>query len=158
MTEFMRVEKKNGLYHITVYHTGGFQTIRAKRIWDTTTFGRGHNKADSLLIKKSLNAIIFNPESASLEGLHYNGASGLYVYSLPAAPETERSEAIEDLCIREGIFAKNNMRISSIAPEFSYSMAPVLDLLENDFVWNPSIGYPNLVEAFDEGRQMAERA
>jgi hypothetical protein len=157
MTEFMGVEKKNGWYHVTVYHTGGFETIRAKRIWDTTTFGRGHNKAGSVSIKKSLNAIIFNPESAFLKGLHYNSASGLYVYSLPVAPETERPEAIEYLCGQERIFAKNNMRISSIASEFSYSMTPVLDFIENDFVWNPSIAHPNLIEAFDEGLQMAER-
>jgi hypothetical protein len=156
MTEVIDIERKDGVYHIKVYHTKGFETITAKKIADTNTFAKKTDAAFTGGIKKSLNAVIYNPGANSLEGLSYNGASKLYTYSLPAPPEKTRYEAIEDLCGLEGVFKNRNMRISSIAPEFAYDIRPIHRVIEEDFVWNPSIAYTNLAEAFDEGALLAE--
>jgi hypothetical protein len=156
MTEVMGIERKDGVYHIKVYHARGFETITAKKIADTNTFAKKTDTAFTGEIKKSLNAVIYNPGGNSLEGLSYNGASNLYTYSLPVSFEKTRYGAIEELCGLEGVFKDKNMRVSSIAPEFAYDIRPFHRVIEENFVWNPSIAYTNLAEAFDEGALLAE--
>lgn len=53
-------------------------------------------------------------------------------------------------------FLQNNMQISSIATDFSYTMKPVHEVIDDNFIWDPSTAYTNLVEAFDRGVQIAE--
>jgi hypothetical protein len=157
MTEVIDIERKDGVYHIKVYHAKGFETITAKRIADTNTFAKKTDTPPVREIKKSLNAVIYNPGANSMDRLSYNEASGLYIYSLPVSFEkTGRYEAIEELCGLEAVFKDKDMRISSIAPEFAYDIPPVHRVMGENFVWNPSIAYTNLAEAFDEGVLLAE--
>ena len=57
----------------------------------------------------------------------------------------------------EKLFLEKNLQISSIASDFSYTMEPCREKIEERFVWIPSTAYANLIEAFDEGVQFAER-
>jgi hypothetical protein len=157
MTELIEIEKKGGLYRLRVYHAKGFETITVKKIIDTAAFPKKADRVVPAGTRKSLNAVIHNPDANSMDRLSFNSASGLYTYSLPVSPEKTRYEAIEELCGLEAAFKSGNMRISSIAPEFSYCLRPVNKVVEENFVWNPSIAYVNPVEAFDEGVLLAER-
>jgi hypothetical protein len=155
MTEVMDIAGKDGVYHIRVYHAGGFETITAKKIVDTNVFAKKTDAPFAGGIKKSLNAVIYNPQANSLDRLSYNEASKLYTYSLPVSFEKTRYEAIEELCGLEGIFKTKNMKISSIASEFAYDMPPVHRVIAENLIWNPSIAYTNPVEAFDAGALVA---
>lgn len=157
MTEVIGITKKDGIYAIRVYHTRGFETIAAKKIIDTNTFSKKADRAFTTGIKKSLNAVIYNPDANSMERLSYNSASKLYTYSLPVPFEKTRYEAIEELCGLEEAFKDKNMKISSIASEFAYDMPSIHRIIDENFVWNPSAAYTNLAEAFDEGILLAER-
>jgi hypothetical protein len=157
MTEVMEITKKDGIYHIRVYHTKGFETIASKKIIDTTTFAKKADTAFMAGIKKTLNAVIYNPDANSMEWLSYNSASKLYTYSLPVPFEKTRHEAIEELCGLEAAFKSKNMRISSIAPEFAYDIPSIHRVIDENFAWDPSAAYTNLIEAFDEGILLAER-
>ena len=156
MTELIKIEKNNGLFKVTVYHAKGFETITAGRLIDTTTLGRGHKKILSVNLKKSLNAVIHNPLGNSIENLYHNELSGLFIYSLEVPINASRYEAAEKLLSMENVFKKNEMKITSIAPEFSYAMPAIGELrsmekIEENFSWHPSAGYANLAAAFDEG-------
>ena len=157
MTEVIRIEKIEGYYQITVYHTGGFERILAKRIIDTTAIGVGYNaEGQAVPMEKSLNAIVYNPDGKQLDGLTFNAQTGLYTYTLPVDLHASRHDAVESLCAGEKIFEENNMRISSIASDFAYTMEPIHKVIDSYFVWDPSTAYDNLVEAFDRGAQIAE--
>ncbi len=155
MTETINIERKEGLFYITVYHTKGYEVIIAKRILDTTTLGIWYNNLEETEISKSLNAIIYNPEKKSIDGLSYNSMNQFYTYSLPVNLDTCRYDAIEMLCDKEE-FRLNGMHISSIASEFAYKLEPRCVIHEENYIWNPSTAYANLVEAFERGAQMAE--
>ena len=156
MTEVTGIKKVDNYYEIMVYHSNGFETIYAKRILDTTTLGIGHDAAGKYEKQKQLNAIVYNPDGSELEGLSFNSQNGLYTYTLPVNPDVDRYEAVEMLCGMEKVFAEKNLQISSIASDFSYTMEPCREAIEEQFVWNPSTAYSNLIEAFDMGVQFAE--
>ena len=156
MTEVTGIKKVDGYYEIMVYHSNGFETIYAKRILDTTTLGISHVAAGKYEKQKQLNAIVYNPDGSELDGLSFNSQNGLYTYTLPVNPDVDRYEAVEMLCGMEKAFAKKNLQISSIASDFSYTMKPCREDVEEQFVWNPSTAYANLAEAFDIGVQFAE--
>ena len=156
MTEVTEINKVDGAYHVTVYHAGGFETIVAKRIIDTTNTGIGHEKAKEISPEKYLNVIIYNPDDCKIEGLTFNHQNGLYTYSLPVGMNMGRYDAIKMLCGMKNQFLQNNMQISSIATDFSYTMKPVHEVIDDNFIWDPSTAYTNLVEAFDRGVQIAE--
>ena len=156
MTEVTGIQKKDGYFGITVYHSGGFETIYAKNILDTTNLGVGHDKAKKHVIEKQLNTIMYNPDGVELEGLSYNSQNGLYTYTLPVEPEVSRYDAVEKLCSMESIFIEKNLKISSIASDFSYTVEPCREEIEPQFSWIPSTAFANLVEAFEMGVQFAE--
>jgi len=156
MTEVTDIKKVDNYYKIMVYHSNGFETIYAKHILDTTTLGIGHDAAGKYAKQKQLNAIVYNPDESELEGLSFNSQNGLYTYTLPVDLETGRYDAMEMLCGLEKVFAEKNLQVSSIASDFSYIMEPCREMIEEQFVWNPSVGYANLIEAFDMGVQFAE--
>ena len=157
MTEVTDIKKVEDYYEIMVYHSNGFETIYAKRILDTTILGIGHDASGKHEKQKQLNAIVYNPDESELEGLSVNSQNGLYTYTLPVDLETGRYEAVEMLCDMEKAFAEKNVQISGIASDFSYIMEPCREMIEEQFVWNPSTAYANLVEAFDKGVQYAVR-
>ena len=157
MTETIEVKKENGVYSITVYHAKGFETILAKKLLNTTLNGIGCSYNDKLKIKKTLNSIIYNPEKRNMENLYYNTASDVYTFSMAISFEKTRYDAVEELLVMANVFQNNKMRISSIAPDFSYELEPFCYMEEQDYIWNPSIAYANLVEAFDVGVSVAER-
>jgi hypothetical protein len=157
MTETIAVEKREGGYDISLYNMNGSSRIQAKRVIDTTILGRGRQRPWPVEVEKNLNAVMFNPRGAALDALVHNRISGLYVYSLPAPRELSRHEAVERLCALEGVFAGKGMRIASIAPEFSYTLRPFAEYTGENFLWQPSMGYANLIAAFDEGAALAER-
>lgn len=156
MTTVTSIKKVDGYYEIMVYHSNGFETIYAKQILDTTTLGIGHNAAKKHKMKKYLNTIVYNPEGNELEGLSFNCQNELYTYTLSVKLNTSRYDAVEALCGMEKVFAEHNLQISSIASDFAYSIEPCIEIVGEGFVWNPSTGYTNLVEAFDRGIQFAE--
>jgi len=166
MTEVIKIEKEGKIYRLTLYNINGFKTVNTKRIIDTTSLGKGHTKAQMMMNQKYINAIIHNPTNSSMEGLSYNNASGMYTYSLAVPFNSSRFDAIEKLCSLEDIFRKKNMKISSIAPDFFYTMPESGELctagpgfgkkIDDDFYWHPSIGQANLVAAFDEGCSLGE--
>ena len=156
MTEVIRVKKADDYYEIKTYHSNGFETIYAKRILDTTTLGIGHDASNEHEKQKYINAIVYNPDDNALEGLCLNKQNGLYTFALPVSLDTERYEAVEMLCGLEKLFMENHLTISSIASDFSYTMEPCVVTVAEQFVWNPSTAYANLVEAFDMGVQFAE--
>lgn len=156
MTKVTEIKKADGYYEIMVYHVGGFETIYAKRILDTTTLGIGHAAADKHAKKKQLNAIVYNPDGAALEGLSFNRQNGLYTYTLPVDLDTCRYDAVEILCGMEKVFAEKNLQISGIASDFSYTMEPCREYVEEQFIWIPSIAYANLAEAFEMGVRFAK--
>lgn len=156
MTEVTDIKKVEDYYEIMVYHSNGFETIYAKRILDTTILGIGHDASGKHEKQKQLNAIVYNPDGSELEGLSFNSQNGLYTYTLPVNPDVDRYEAVELLCGMEKVFAEKNLQISSIASDFSYFIKPCREMIEEQFVWNPSVGYANLIEAFDMGVQFAE--
>ena len=98
MTETINIERRDGLFYITVYHTQGYEVIIAKRILDTTTLGIWYNNLEDAEISKSLNAIIYNPEKKNIDGLSFNSMNQFYTYSLPVNLDTSRYDAIEMLC------------------------------------------------------------
>jgi hypothetical protein len=157
MTEVMEITKRDGVYHIRIYHARGFEAIAAKKIIDTNTFTKKANTAFMPGIKKNLNAVIHNPAGNSMDRLNYNSASRLYTYSLPVPFEKTRHEAIEELCGLESVFKGRDMRISSIAPEFAYDIPSTHRVIDENFAWNPSAAYTNPAEAFDEGVLLAGR-
>ena len=154
MAEVIDLKKIDGLYNITVYTTKGFEYFKAKKIIETTTFGKYRKQKTN--IKKCLNAIMHNPSGCSLTGLSHNRASGLYTYSLDLPAEISRYEATEKLCAMENDFALNDMRISSIAADFAYTMEKVSEKIDDNFFWYPSAGRANLIAAFDEGVYLGE--
>ena len=156
MTEVTDIKKVDNYYKIMVYHSNGFETIYAKHILDTTTLGIGHAAAGKYEKQKQLNAIVYNPDGSELKGLSFNSQNGLYTYTLPVDLETSRYEAVEMLCGMEKAFAEKNLQISGIASDFSYIMEPCREMIEEQFVWIPSVGYANLIEAFDMGVQFAK--
>lgn len=156
MTEVTGIKKVNNDYEIKVYHSRGFETIYAKCILDTTTLGNGHTKIKKYDVQKQLNVIVHNPDGNVLDGLIFNAQNGLYTYTLSVNQDMERYEAVEKLCSKEDVFKENNLKISSIASDFSYTIAPCRETIEEQFVWIPSTTYANLVEAFDKGVQFAE--
>ncbi len=156
MTEVISIRKLSGCYEITIFNTQGFDTIIAEHILDTTTLGTGHEEGKLVHKTKSLNAILYNPDGNELENLYYNTMNGLYYYHMPVPDDMSRYDAIEMLCEKEKIFVEKNMRISTIAQEFAYELKPVIEKIEDDFVWIPSAAYDNLVEAFDRGVLAAE--
>ena len=156
MTEVTGIKKVEGYYEIMVYHSNGFETVYAKHILDTTTLGIGHEQGRKHAKVKQLNTIVYNPDGNMLEGLSYNSQNGLYTYTLPVDLEIGRYDAVEMLCGMEKVFAEKNLQISSIASDFSYTMEPCREAIEEQFVWNPSTAYSNLIEAFDMGVQFAE--
>lgn len=156
MTEVTDIKKVNNYYKIMVYHSNGFETIYAKRILDTTTLGIGHDGAEKYEKQKQLNAIVYNPDGSRLEGLSFNRQNELYTYTLPVDLDTCRYDAVEMLCGMEKVFAEKNLHISSIASEFSYTLEPCREIIEEQFVWIPSTAYANLIESFDKGVQFAE--
>lgn len=157
MTEIIEVKKEGGYYHITCYHAKGFEMIVAKHLLDTTVGGIGQKRAKNVEMSKTLNSIIYNPNKCAIEDLSYNSASRLYTYVMPVSVEKSRQEAIEDLCKKEGLFLNHDMKISSIATEFSYTLEACNQEVDERFRWNPSAAYTNLVEAFDMGAYIAER-
>lgn len=156
MTEVTGIKKVDNYYEIMVYHSNGFETIYAKRILDTTTLGIGHNASGKYEKQKQLNAIVYNPDGNVLDGLFFNSQNGLYTYTLPVDLDTCRYDAVEMVCGMEKVFAEKNLQISGIASDFSYTMEPCREAIEEQFVWIPSTAYANLVEAFDKGVQFAE--
>ena len=168
MTEVIRIQKVEGYYHITVYHSGGFETILAKQLIDTTTMGLGyravygsgydavHKSGKAIRIDKYLNAVITNPQGKKMDGLSFHAQSGLYTYTMPVNLNTSRYDAVEELCSKEKMFLANDMRISSIASDFSFTMQPLHEVIDSHFIWDPSTAYANLAEAFDRGVQIAE--
>ena len=157
MTEITEVKREEGHYRITCYHTKGFETIAAKNLLDTTVGGIGQKRAENVEMSKTLNSIIYNPNKCAIENLSYNSASGLYTYVMPVSAEKSRQEAIEDLCKKEELFLNHDMKISSIAPEFSYTLETCNREVDERFRWNPSAAYTNPVEAFVMGAYIAER-
>jgi len=156
MTEVIKIEKEDELFRITLYHVNGFEIVKAKRIIDTTTLGKGHKKAQMPGLKKSLNVIIHNPSNTSIDNLFFNKASGMFTYSLDVPLNLTRYEAIQKLCSMESVFKSNNMKISSIAPDFSYTLPEISGIcsgieIEKNFSWHPSAVHANIVAAFDEG-------
>ncbi len=156
MTEVISIKKQTEYFEITIFNTQGFSTITAESVFDTTTLGTGHDKGKKIQRKKSLNAILYNPDNNELDNLHYNSMNGLYYYHMSVAVDTSRYEALEMLCAKEKELSEKNMRISSIAQTFAYEMEPVTKKIEEKFVWIPSAAYNNLVEAFDEGVLVSE--
>ena len=156
MTEVTGIKKVDNYYEIMVYHSNGFETIYAKRILDTTTLGIGHAKAQKYELQKQLNAIVYNPDGNVLDGLFFNSQQGLYTYTLPVNPDGDRYEAVEKLCEMEKVFSEKNLQISNIASDFSYTMEPCWETIDEQFVWIPSTAYANLIEALDKGAQFAE--
>ena len=157
MTEVTGGKKVDNYYEIKVYHSSGFEIIYAKHILDTTTLGISHTNAQKHELQKQLNVIVYNPDRNVLDGLSFNSQNGLYTYTLPVSPDIDRYEAVESLCGMEKLFLEKNLQISSIASDFSYTMEPCREKIEERFVWIPSTAYANLIEAFDEGVQFAER-
>jgi hypothetical protein len=157
MTEIINLEKQGNWYQLTLYHSRGFERIRAKRVIDTGVPGWTPGRSLPTGSEKFLNAIIVNPGGNSMAGLSRNQISGLWTYSLPAALYMERHEAVEKLCALEHTFQKNNMRIASIAPEFAYTLDPAAEEIDAGFWWRPSAAWANLISAFDEGAALAER-
>ena len=157
VTETIEVKRENGDYYITVYHAKGFETIVAKTLLDTTLDGIGVREKEGRKLCKTLNSIMFNPKKNMIDNLSYNMASGLYTYVLPISLEKTKFEAMEDFFAMGNMLYANDMKISSIAPEFSYHLDPFEREVENGHIWNPSVAYTNLVEAFDMGVLMAER-
>ena len=156
MTEVTNIKKVNNYYEIMVYHSNGFETIYAKSILDTATLGIGHDVAVKYEKQKQLNAIVYNPDGRELEGLSFNVQNGLYTYTLPVDLDTCRYDAVEMVCGMEKLFAEKNLQISGIASDFSYTMEPCREMIEEQFVWYPSTACANLIEAFDMGAQFAE--
>ena len=153
MTETTSINRIEGYYEIMVYHSGGFETIYAKRILDSTTLGICHGASKKYQKQKQLNAIVYNPDGSQLEGLSFNTQNGLYTYTLPVHLEIDRYDAVEMLCGMENIFTESNLQISSIGSDFSYVMEPCREEVAEQFVWMPSTAFSNLVEAFDKGVQ-----
>lgn len=156
MTEVTDIKKADDYYVIMVFHSNGFETIYAKHILDTTNLGIGHDKAKKHTIEKKLNTIMYNPSGAKLDGLSYNSQNALYTFTLPVEPHSSRYDAVELLCSMEKVFAEKQLQISSIASDFSYTMEPCTEVIEEQFIWIPSTAYANLVEAFEIGVQFAE--
>lgn len=156
MTEIIDIKKEDGYYEIMVYHYNGFETIYAKEILDTTNLGIGHDKAKSHAFQKQLNTIMYNPDGVKIEGMSYNCQNKLYTYTVPVEPDTSRYDAVERLCSMEKVFTEKNLKISSIASDFSYTAEPCREEVGTRFTWIPSTAYANLVEAFEMGVQFAE--
>jgi hypothetical protein len=156
MTDVIKIEKADGLFCLTLHNMKGFDQIKTKKIIDTTTLGKGHKKAGNTSMSKCLNAIIYNPSGSELPGLSYNRARDLYTYSLPVDSSCSRHDAIEKLCAMEKQFLDKDMKISSIAPEFSYSMYLISEKIEHGFLWYPSAARANLVAAFEDGVVLGE--
>ncbi len=158
MTEVISVKKADDAYEIRLFHSDGFETIKAKQILDTTNTGTGHGEGQAYPMKKQLNAIVYNPGKASMEGLSYNTQNQFYTYSLPVERSEERWEAVERLCAEpvKTLFAEKGIQLSSIASDFSYTMEKVKKPVGERFEWIPSTAYDNLAEAFDAGICWAE--
>ena len=156
MTEVISIKKEAGSYDLTLYNMKGFNHIKAKRLIDTTALGKGHKTSQKAGIKKSLNAVIHNPSLGNMEGLFYNKASELYTYTLAVPMEVSRRQAIEKYFAMENDFLAKGMKISSVAPEFSYAMPEVSEKIDDDFLWYPSAARKNLAAAFDEGVCLGE--
>lgn len=153
-TEVVQIQKQDGGFCITLYHTGGFESIFVKRIIDTTAQGIGHESGSIHALKKTLNSIIFNPEENTMEGLSFNCLSGLYTFSLPVTNEIERHSAVEQLYEMRNSFQDRHMNILKIASDFAFMMPPCSKVIAEGFLWKPSVGYLNPVEAFDAGVQL----
>ena len=132
--------------------------FKAKTVIDTT-IGLMEKRSD-VFVSKSLNAIIYNPDSRYIAGLSFNSLNGLYTYALPVDIEAERYDAVEALCSMEQTFLENNMQISGIASDFAFHFAPDWEKCKKEdgenFVWFPSTACMNLAEAFDRGVWLGE--
>lgn len=155
ITQVTKITYNDAFYELELFGKRGFETVRAKRVVDTTSQGILYQKCSQVPCRKSLNCIVQNA-GGHLPVFH-NTASGLDTFFCPVDPAAPPEEARRKL---HGYFQANQLgskgvKISFIAQSFAYSLPPVRQVINENWVWIPSVSFDHLLQAYDGGAQWA---
>ena len=165
MTEVTSVDKADGGFNVTVFSPDGFETVFVEKIFDTAAKGTFHTLGKSLPYKTEYSAMVTKIRNTEInsEGV-YNGAylkrcrfAGEYIFTVPAASENY----IEARRHLHGIWQEytrevlTDFELDMTAHEFSYTLPEEYTgfsaIVEDGFVFAPSVAYDNILSAFDGG-------
>jgi hypothetical protein len=160
MTSVVSIIKRKDDFEVTLIHTSGLQTIIAEQIIDTT--GRGWGKDTSLpATRKSLNAMLHNPESSSSLPQTFDSRMTVSIgrFVTGAILELELHPDDDWITARRKLHSLWSGRpeswrswsIAAIADAFDYRTARGPVSMEKNRIRLPSCAYSNLLEAYEAG-------